>query len=140
MNIKILERLLTESALQRALEKNEFIIYYQPRVCTRRQAIIGVEALVRWAHPEKGLIAPADFIPLAEEIGMISNIGEWVLRTACAQNQAWQQAGLPCIKMSVNLSPQQLRSSCASRRQSRRRWPRAGLIRSTLNWKLPKPG
>ena len=78
MNIKILERLLTESALQRALEKNEFIIYYQPRVCTRRKAIIGAEALVRWEHPEKGLIAPADFIPLAEEIGMISDIGEWV--------------------------------------------------------------
>ena len=112
MNIKILERLLTESALQRALEKNEFTIYYQPRVCTLRKAIIGVEALVRWAHPEKGLIAPADFIPLAEEIGMISNIGEWVLRTACAQNAAWQRAGLPHIKVSVNLAAQQLRSSC----------------------------
>ena len=112
MNIKILERLLTESALQRALEKNELIIYYQPRVCTRRQAIIGVEALVRWAHPEKGLIVPADFIPLAEEIGMIGSIGEWVLRTACNQNAAWQKAGLPHIKVSVNLAAQQLRSSC----------------------------
>lgn len=112
MNIKILERLLTESALQRALEKNEFTIYYQPRVCTIRKAIIGVEALVRWEHPEKGLIAPADFIPLAEEIGMIGNIGEWVLRTACLQNAAWQQAGLPHIKVSVNLAAQQLRSSC----------------------------
>ncbi len=111
MNIKILERLLTESALQRALEKNEFTIHYQPRVCTIRKAIVGVEALVRWEHPEKGLIAPADFIPLAEEIGMISNIGEWVLRTACAQNRAWQDAGLPCIKMAVNLSAQQLRTS-----------------------------
>jgi len=111
MNIKILERLLTESALQRALEKGEFIIYYQPRVCVVRKAIIGVEALVRWNHPEKGLIAPADFIPLAEEIGMISAIGEWVLRTACAQNRAWQEAGFPFIKMAVNVSPQQLRSS-----------------------------
>ena len=71
MNIKILERLLTESALQRALEKNEFTIYYQPRICTLQKAIVGVEALVRWEHPEKGLIAPADFVPLAEEIGMI---------------------------------------------------------------------
>lgn len=111
MNIKILERLLTESALRRALEKNEFTIYYQPRVCTTHRSIIGVEALVRWKHPEKGLIAPADFIPLAEEIGMISNLGEWVLRTACAQNRAWQNAGLPYIKMAVNLSAQQLHTS-----------------------------
>ena len=111
MNIKILERLLTESALRRALEKNEFTIYYQPRVCTTRRSIIGVEALVRWKHPDKGLIAPADFIPLAEEIGMISNLGEWVLRTACAQNYAWQTAGLPPIKMAVNLSAQQLHTS-----------------------------
>lgn len=111
MNIKILERLLTESALRRALEKNEFNIYYQPRICTRRRAIIGVEALVRWQHPEKGLIAPADFVPLAEEIGIISSLGEWVLRSACAQNQAWQEAGLPRIKIAVNLSAQQLRSS-----------------------------
>ena len=111
MNIKILERLLTESALRRALEKNEFTIYYQPRVCTTHRSIIGVEALVRWKHPEKGLIAPADFIPLAEEIGLISNLGEWVLRTACAQNQAWQNAGLPPIKMAVNLSAQQLHTS-----------------------------
>ena len=111
MNIKILERLLTESALRRALEKNEFTIYYQPRVCTTHRSIIGVEALVRWKHPDKGLIAPADFIPLAEEIGMISNLGEWVLRTACAQNRAWQNAGLPNIKMAVNLSAQQLHTS-----------------------------
>lgn len=111
MNIKILERLLTESALRRALEKNEFTIYYQPRVCTTHRSIIGVEALVRWKHPQKGLIAPADFIPLAEEIGMISNLGEWVLRTACAQNRAWQNAGLPSIKMAVNLSAQQLHTS-----------------------------
>ena len=111
MNIKILERLLTESALRRALEKNEFTIFYQPRVCTNHRSIIGVEALVRWKHPEKGLIAPADFIPLAEEIGLISNLGEWVLRTACAQNRAWQNAGLQPIKMAVNLSAQQLHTS-----------------------------
>lgn len=110
MNIKILERLLTESALRRALARNEFTIYYQPRISTAHRSIIGVEALVRWKHPEKGLIAPADFIPLAEEIGMISHLGEWVLRTACAQNQAWQTAGLPHIKMAVNLSAQQLHS------------------------------
>lgn len=111
MNLRILERLLTESALQRALEKNEFILYYQPRVCILRKEIVGVEALVRWKHPEKGLIAPVDFIPLAEEIGMIGAIGEWVLRTACTQARAWQIAGLPSIKMAVNLSAHQLRST-----------------------------
>lgn len=111
MNIQILERLLTENALQCALEKNEFTIYYQPRVCILRKEIIGVEALVRWKHPEKGLIAPADFISITEEIGMIGSLGEWVLHTACAQNRAWQKAGFPFIKMSVNLSARQLESS-----------------------------
>lgn len=111
MNLRILERLLTESALQHALDKNEFTIHYQPQVSIDLNAVIGVEALVRWMHPEKGLIEPADFIPLAEEIGMIGAIGEWVLRSACTQNRAWQQAGFPSIKMAVNLSSHQLRSS-----------------------------
>lgn len=75
-----------------------------------RKEIIGVEALVRWKHPKTGLIAPDDFIPMAEEIGMISAIGEWVMRTACAQNRAWQKAGFPFIKMAVNLYAKQLRS------------------------------
>ncbi len=110
MNLRILERLLTESALQRALDKNEFTIHYQPQVSIDLNEVIGVEALVRWKHPEKGLMAPADFIPLAEEIGMIGAIGEWVLRSACKQNRAWQRAGFPSIKMAVNLSSHQLRS------------------------------
>lgn len=110
MNLRILERLLTESALQHALDKNELTIHYQPQVSIDLNEIIGVEALVRWEHPEKGLIEPADFIPLAEEIGMIGEIGEWVLRSACTQNRAWQEAGFPSIKVAVNLSSHQLRS------------------------------
>jgi|GEM_PF-5960182 len=108
MNIKILERLLTENALRKALANHEFVLHYQPRVRTRDRKIVGVEALVRWNNPERGLIHPIDFIPLAEEIGLIHALGDWVLETACAQNKAWQNAGLPPIMMAVNLSAQQL--------------------------------
>jgi diguanylate cyclase (GGDEF)-like protein/PAS domain S-box-containing protein len=108
MNIKILERLLTENALRKALANNEFVLHYQPRVRTHDRKIVGVEALVRWNNPEKGLIPPVDFIPLAEEIGLIHELGDWVLETACRQNKAWQDAGLPPILMAVNLSAHQL--------------------------------
>lgn len=108
MNIKILERLLTENALRKALDNNEFVLHYQPRVRMEDKKIVGVEALVRWNHPERGLIAPIDFIPLAEEIGLIHALGDWVLETACQQNKWWQEAGLPPIKVAVNLSAQQL--------------------------------
>lgn len=108
MNIKILERLLTENALRRALANNEFVLHYQPRVRTHDRKVVGVEALIRWNNPEKGLILPVDFIPLAEEIGLIHSLGDWVLETACRQNKAWQEAGLPPIVMAVNLSAQQL--------------------------------
>lgn len=108
MNAKLLERLLTENALRRALEKDELVLHYQPRQDARSGHIIGVEALVRWRHPERGLISPDEFIPLAEEIGLIGAIGQWVLQTACAQNIAWLRKGLPRIKMAVNLSAHQL--------------------------------
>lgn len=108
MNIKILERLLTENALRKALDNNEFVLHYQPRVRMEDKKIVGVEALVRWNHPERGLIPPIDFIPLAEEIGLIHALGDWVLETACQQNKRWQEAGLPPIKVAVNLSAQQL--------------------------------
>lgn len=110
MNVKILERLLTENALRRAIEKDELVLFYQPRVNARLNRIVGVEALVRWEHPEKGLILPADFIPLAEEIGLIGMIGDWVLKTACRQSRNWQVIGLPAIRMAVNLSAHQLNS------------------------------
>jgi EAL domain-containing protein (putative c-di-GMP-specific phosphodiesterase class I) len=108
MNAKIFEKLLIESALYGALNRNEFLVYYQPRIDSLSKKIVGVEALVRWDNPDKGLISPADFIPMAEEIGLVGTIGEWVLYQACEQNKIWQNMGLPPIKVSVNLAPQQL--------------------------------
>lgn len=97
-----------EMDLHKALEQNEFQLLYQPKVDLVTGKVIGVEALIRWLHPEKGLISPADFIPMAEDNGLILDIGEWVLRTACVQNKSWQDFGLPPMVMSVNLSVRQL--------------------------------
>ncbi len=107
MNARIMERLAWERGLRRALELGEFVVHYQPMANMDTGRIVGVEALVRWQHPERGLIPPGDFIPLAEETGFIVPLGEWVLRTACAQNKAWQQAGLPPVRVAVNLSARQ---------------------------------
>lgn len=87
-----------------AIHRNEFELYYQPKVDTKESIIIGAEALIRWNHPKLGLISPNDFIPLAERIGFINDIGKWVKKTACAQNKAWQDAKLPAIPVSINLS------------------------------------
>lgn len=87
-----------------AIHRNEFELYYQPKVNTKENVIIGAEALIRWNHPKLGLISPNDFIPLAEKIGFINDIGKWVKKTACAQNKAWQDANLPAIPVSINLS------------------------------------
>jgi diguanylate cyclase (GGDEF)-like protein/PAS domain S-box-containing protein len=111
MNAKAVERLHRENSLRLALEKSEFVVYYQPRLDIARNAIVGVEALVRWNHPDKGLIFPTSFIPLAEEIGLIDAVGEWVLLTACRQIKTWQDEHLPPVKLSVNLSAVQLGSS-----------------------------
>lgn len=107
MNARIAERFAVENDLRRALECQEFVVYYQPQVDISSQQIVGVEALVRWQHPSRGLMLPADFIPVAEESGLIVPLGEWVLRTACAQVRAWQEAGLPAIPLAVNLSGRQ---------------------------------
>ena len=107
MNVHTFERLALETSLRRGLERSEFLLHYQAKVDLRSGRITGVEALVRWQHPEMGLVPPAQFIPLAEETGLIVPIGRWVLQTACAQNVAWQQQGLPPVCMAVNLSARQ---------------------------------
>jgi diguanylate cyclase (GGDEF)-like protein/PAS domain S-box-containing protein len=111
MNAQSSELLLLDSQLRHALERNEFIVHYQPIVTVRTGEIRGIEALIRWNHPEKGLLLPGTFIPFAEENGFIIPIGEWILKTACAQNQAWQAMGLPAIRVAVNLSAQQFQQT-----------------------------
>src|SRR3954451_24353047 len=109
MNERVNERLALENALRRALERKEFLLHFQQRVNLRTGAIDGAEALLRWLHPEWGLVRPARFIPLAEETGLIVQIGEWVLREACRQNRAWIDQGLNPGFVSVNLSTRQFR-------------------------------
>jgi EAL domain-containing protein (putative c-di-GMP-specific phosphodiesterase class I)/ActR/RegA family two-component response regulator len=109
MHIRIAERTLIEAELRHALPRNELSLEYQPKVDLRSGAVIGMEALVRWRHPTLGMVSPARFIPVAEETGLIVAIGRWVLRTACAQNMAWQAAGLTPLRVAVNLSARQFR-------------------------------
>jgi len=111
MNEKALRKLTLESGLRRALLHRELILRYQPQVNAVTGAIVGVEALVRWQHPELGLVPPSDFIPLAEETGLIVPVEEWVLKTACEQVQAWHALDLPPLRMGVNLSARHLRGS-----------------------------
>lgn len=107
MEAKATERLELSGDLRLALENGEFHLHYQPRVSLADGRIVGAEALIRWQHPKLGLVSPTQFIPIAEESGMIAPIGEWALRTACAQGKAWIARGLPAITMSVNLSAKQ---------------------------------
>src|SRR5258706_6718660 len=102
-----LERMALEANLRRALEYNEFSLHYQAKLNFSTGTITGVEALIRWQNAQLGSVSPGQFIPLAEETGLIVAIERWVLRTACAQNMAWQRAGLPAIGMAVNLSARQ---------------------------------
>ncbi|MEW6330654.1 MAG: PAS domain S-box protein [Pseudomonadota bacterium] len=110
MSSRAFERLTLESNLRRALEQREFRLYYQPYVDVTTGAIVGVEALLRWQHPEFGLVMPNDFIPLLEETGLIVPTGEWVLDTACAQVAAWHAQGWPQLQLAVNLSPRQFQA------------------------------
>lgn len=107
MNTHTFERLAMETSLRRAVERNEFLVHYQPKVDLRTEAITGVEALVRWQHPDWGMVSPLQFVPLAEETGLISKIGERVLETACEQSRRWRDAGIAPMRMAVNLSARQ---------------------------------
>jgi len=109
MHTYTLEKLELEAGLRHGLERGEFRIYYQPKIDMTSGALTGVEALLRWQHPERGLIGPDKFIPIAEATGLIVPIGLWVLREACTRAKAWQNAGLPRFTMAVNLSPSQFR-------------------------------
>jgi diguanylate cyclase (GGDEF)-like protein/PAS domain S-box-containing protein len=109
MDSRTAERLALENHLRRALPNNELLLHYQPQVDTRSGRVLGMEALVRWDHPQRGMVSPVEFIGIAEETGLIDAFGEWILRTACAQNKAWQDMGLPPVVMAVNISARQFR-------------------------------
>lgn len=107
MNARALEKLSLESSLRRALERQEFLLYYQPKASLATGEVIGVEALLRWRHPDLGLVSPVEFMPMLEETGLIVATGEWVIRAACAQIKAWQEAGVNPVPVAVNLSARQ---------------------------------
>jgi diguanylate cyclase (GGDEF)-like protein/PAS domain S-box-containing protein len=107
LNHRVSERFALSNELRHALEADEFVLHYQPQFDLATGQMIGAEALIRWQHPKRGLVSPIKFISVAEETGLINAIGEWTLRTACAQNRCWQDAGLPAIPIAVNLSAKQ---------------------------------
>ncbi len=107
MNVQASAHLALERDLRRALDREEFLLYYQPQVQLATGKIVGAEALLRWRHPDRGLVSPAEFIPVLENTGYIVKVGKWVLRTACRQGKAWQDSGLAPLRMAVNLSARQ---------------------------------
>ena len=109
MNLRAVERQSIESSLRRALDRNEFALHYQPKINLVSGDIAGVEALIRWQHPERGFILPGQFVAIAEDCGLILQIDRWVLREACRQARAWQDMGLPPTRISVNVSPVEFR-------------------------------
>ena len=110
MNERVESQMMIEQALRRALKNNEFVLHFQPRVSATSGRATGAEALLRWKHPEWGLVEPARFVPLLEETGLVVPVGAWVLAEACSQAAAWQSSGLPPLRVSVNLSSRQFRS------------------------------
>jgi EAL domain-containing protein (putative c-di-GMP-specific phosphodiesterase class I) len=111
MNERALERQSLENSLRHALERQEFLLHFQPKINLRTAAIVGVEALIRWHHPRHGLVPPAQFVPIAEENGLIVPIGKWVLREACRRARAWQVEGLPPLSIAINISSVELRDA-----------------------------
>ena len=109
MQSNIVHRMSLEANLRRALERNEFVLHYQPQLNLANGRIVGAEALIRWQHPEMGMVSPAQFIPLAEETGLIVPMGEWVIDTACNQVRLWHEAGLKMPRVAVNISARQFR-------------------------------
>jgi EAL domain-containing protein (putative c-di-GMP-specific phosphodiesterase class I) len=109
MNDEAQQRLVLDRELRQALEHEQLVLFYQPQLDLRTNRIVGAEALIRWQHPTRGLVAPGPFISFAEETGLIERIGEWVLNAACAQFVAWRKDGLPIDHVSVNVSPRQFR-------------------------------
>ena len=109
LNVRALERQVLESGLRRAIDRQELVLHYQPKIDLESGAIVGAEAFVRWRHPERGLILPSQFVPIAEVCGSIIPIGRWVLREACRQARAWQAAGIGPLPMAINVSPPELR-------------------------------
>jgi diguanylate cyclase (GGDEF)-like protein/PAS domain S-box-containing protein len=109
MTSRAIERLILENSLRDGLDRNEFVVFYQPKVELATGRVAGGEALIRWSHPTLGVLSPDKFIPVAEETGLIVEIGEWVLRCACLQNKRWQQQGLPPVPISVNVAARQMR-------------------------------
>jgi EAL domain-containing protein (putative c-di-GMP-specific phosphodiesterase class I) len=107
MNLHLIEKMDMEAKLRRAIDKQEFVLHYQPKFCVDSKEPIGAEALIRWMDPDEGMISPALFIPLAEETGLVGPITDWVIKEACKQNSEWQQQGYKSIRMAINLSPKQ---------------------------------
>jgi EAL domain-containing protein (putative c-di-GMP-specific phosphodiesterase class I) len=115
MNQGMHERMRIESGLRAALGNGELLLHYQPKFQIEGGRIIGAEALVRWLHPERGLVPPADFIPLAETTGLILQVGEWVLEAACAQAAIWQRAGVPPLRIAINVSAREFTAALPGR-------------------------
>jgi diguanylate cyclase (GGDEF)-like protein len=139
MGSRASERLTMINELRLALERGEFVLHYQPRLNLATGLITGCEALIRWQHPERGLLAPGLFIPLAEETGSIVEIGEWVLKTACAQAKQWHAAGFDWLCVAVNLSASQLRQSKRLVQQLAAILAQTGVDAAAIELEIPEP-
>jgi predicted signal transduction protein with EAL and GGDEF domain len=119
MGQNAISRLNMEAAMRRGLEQNEFLLHFQPKIDLLTRKVVGAEALIRWQHPQIGLIHPVEFIGIAEESGLIIQLGEWVLRHACEQQVRWREAGMPELQMAVNMSSRQFRQDDLANRVRR---------------------